>query len=365
MKTITFADFSPDQQQALDQINAWRARSPCLAPQWRALAGYAGCGKTTIIAHLARTWPDVAVVTLCGKAVDVLRKKGVTQAQTLHSLIYTTEQMPNGKPRFYRRSCLPDVRTIIVDEASMINTDLVDDVLSFGLPVLFVGDHGQLQPIGTDPGIMKDPHFRLETIHRQAAGNPILRLATAFREGRSAPSVWRDSQGRLHITSRNEFHRLVRHDVQVICGYRKTRQEGNYSLRKSLGIGNRLVAEGEKLICLMNNKTYGIFNGQVFVVVQVGYQGAETINLELAVDEKTVIQVPCLIEQFGKKDTIDNHRSPKVALMDYAYCLTAHKSQGSEWDEVVALEQIDSRWDAKRWRYTVATRAKERLTYCA
>ncbi len=50
--------------------------------------------------------------------------------------------------------------------------------------------------------------------------------------------------------------------------------------------------------------------------------------------------------------------------MDYGYCLTAHKAQGAEWDAVLVLEQIAPKWDARRWRSTVATRAKERLVYC-
>jgi ATP-dependent exoDNAse (exonuclease V) alpha subunit len=71
-----------------------------------------------------------------------------------------------------------------------------------------------------------------------------------------------------------------------------------------------------------------------------------------------------LKEQFGH-DLIKDFRSKDLLLFDYAYCITAHKAQGSEWDSVVVLEQISNRWDAKRWRYTAATRAKERLVYCA
>jgi ATP-dependent exoDNAse (exonuclease V) alpha subunit len=50
--------------------------------------------------------------------------------------------------------------------------------------------------------------------------------------------------------------------------------------------------------------------------------------------------------------------------MDYGYCLTAHKAQGSEWPDVLALEELAPTWDARRWRYTVATRARKRLVYC-
>lgn len=73
--------------------------------------------------------------------------------------------------------------------------------------------------------------------------------------------------------------------------------------------------------------------------------------------------LPCLREQFGQQP-IKEFRSQKVALMDYGYCLTAHKAQGSEWNEVLVLEEIGRTWDPRRWRYTVATRAKERLVYC-
>jgi ATP-dependent exoDNAse (exonuclease V) alpha subunit len=58
------------------------------------------------------------------------------------------------------------------------------------------------------------------------------------------------------------------------------------------------------------------------------------------------------------------NRSQNTLLLDYGYCVTAHKAQGSEWDSVVVLEEIAQRWDPKRWRYTAVTRAKERLVYC-
>ena len=50
--------------------------------------------------------------------------------------------------------------------------------------------------------------------------------------------------------------------------------------------------------------------------------------------------------------------------MDYGYCLTAHKAQGAEWDDVLVLEEICSSWDPRRWRSTAATRARQRLVYC-
>ena len=76
-----------------------------------------------------------------------------------------------------------------------------------------------------------------------------------------------------------------------------------------------------------------------------------------------VVDVRCLAERYGK-DAVKDHRDREVCLYDYAYCITCHKSQGSEYPYVVVLDEVAPAWEAKRWRYTAATRAKEKLVYC-
>jgi len=354
-------DFSLDQQAALDAILEWRAQHPRGDNQYSTLGGYAGTGKSTLVSHLAEIWDNVAIATLCGKAAHVLRLKGATEAQTIHSLIYVPYKRADGKMSYRRRHALNGTQTLIIDEASMIDHLLFTDLLSFRLPVLFVGDHGQLEPIGTNPSLMANPKLRLEKIHRQAMGNPILRLATAFREGKPVPH-WQDRQGRLRIVSRSDFNRLISPDVQMICGFNKTRHEINAHIRQKLD-RQGIVTPGEKLICLRNNRSWNIFNGQQVTVLDIAYESRDTIDLEVETDDGRCFMLPCLRRQFGH-NLIEDFRSKEVALMDYGYCLTAHKAQGSEWDDVLALEQIAKQCDARRWRYTVATRAKERLVYC-
>src|SRR5262249_39253663 len=240
---------------------------------------------------------------------------------------------------------------------------LYADILSFRLPVLFAGDHGQLEPIGTNAKLMVNPTLRLEKIHRQAVGNPILRLATAFREGRHVPR-WKDQQGRLEVRSHHEFWERVSPLAQILCGFNKTRHQINARIREIMGMGKRLICPGEKLICLRNNKSWNIFNGQQVQVLSIARESRRTIDVEIETDDGRCLMLPCLREQFGR-DLIQHFGSQEVALMDYGYCLTVHKAQGSEWDSVIALEEIASAWDARRWRYTAATRAKERLIYCA
>jgi exodeoxyribonuclease-5 len=100
MTTLDF-DPSPDQQAALNAILEWRDTNPRGDKQYLTLGGYAGTGKSTLVAHLAKTWVDVAVVALCGKAAHVLRTKGVP-AQTIHSLIYAPIKI-GGRVRYQRR----------------------------------------------------------------------------------------------------------------------------------------------------------------------------------------------------------------------------------------------------------------------
>jgi exodeoxyribonuclease-5 len=352
-------DFSPDQEDALAKILDWRDRYP-RGSQHLTLGGYAGTGKTTIVSYLSRRWEDVAIATLCGKAAHVLRSRGA-KAQTVHSLIYVPVKAPGGKTRFRRRQTLSGFRTLIIDEASMIDHVLFQDLMSYGLPILFVGDHGQLEPIGTNANLMLNPNVRLENIHRQARENPILRLASAFREGKPV-STWEDRHGRLRILDACEFPKLISPNVQLICGFNKTRHQVNAHVREMLGIKD-LVAPGEKLICLKNNKSLNIFNGQQVTVLDIFREGRETIDLEVETDDDRCFILPCLRRQFGQ-NRVEDFKSKEVAQLDYGYCLTAHKAQGSEWDEVVVLEQISKFWDARRWRYTVVTRAKKKLTYC-
>jgi exodeoxyribonuclease-5 len=354
-------DYSPDQERALHAARHWR-------PNWKRMkqcfiiAGFAGTGKTTLISHLYEEWDHPAVAALCGKAASVLHSKGA-EAKTIHSLIYIPYRDRHGRMRYRKRDCLPGVETIIVDEASVLDHLTYQDLISFGLPILAVGDHGQLEPVGTSARLLETPDVRLEQIHRQAHGNPILRLATAVRQNREVP-YWNDPKERLRIARRSEFWPLISPDIQLICGFNKTRHQVNARVRVQLGAMGQLPQKGERLICLKNNLRYGIFNGQQALCVGVGSTTRRWVELDIRTDDDLVVTLPCAIEQFGK-DTQKDHRDSKIALFDYGYCLTAHKAQGSEWDSVMVLEEIASQWTPSRWRYTAVTRAKERLIYCS
>ena len=72
---------------------------------------------------------------------------------------------------------------LAIDEASMIDESFASDMLSFEIPLLICGDPGQLPPVKGKAYFMSDPDFELTEIHRQAADNPILKLAYFLRTG--------------------------------------------------------------------------------------------------------------------------------------------------------------------------------------
>ena len=140
-----------EQTRSLFEIRVWFQALD--QPFWR-LAGLAGTGKTSLMKFLLEVDDlriknkEIAVVAFTHTAASVLRKKGVHQAKTVHSLIYKCEKLPNGEYFFIRRTPreLQDLYClIVVDEASMIGYQMRQDLLSFGIPVLFVGDAGQLE----------------------------------------------------------------------------------------------------------------------------------------------------------------------------------------------------------------------------
>ncbi len=358
-------DFTADQMDAVYAIDHWFKSNH---KQTFSLSGLAGTGKSYLVSYLCQKYHDVAVCAPTGKAAHVLRCNGTDDACTLHSLIYHCKTV-DRKPRFMKKPTL-EHKLIICDEASMVGRKENGDLLSFNIPVLYVGDHGQLEPVGDNPCLMKEPDVKLEIIHRQALNNPILRMATAFREGREnqvwqsmrEKGWWQDKDKRVTVTTKEHANLLIGPDTQIICGYNATRHRINAEQRAKKGY-KELICPGEPLVCLHNRNDQGLFNGQVVTCIGIGKIGNGTSDIWIGAGEGNTVKVKCLNQQFGA-NTIADHNNMKVLLLDYAYALTAHKCQGSAFDDVLVMEEISPAWDARRWRYTCTTRARERIVYC-
>lgn len=183
------SSLSPDQRQALGEILDFAA-STCPA---HALSGPAGTGKTYLLGWvLAQVERNVRLSATTNKAAAVCGQLAPgCDARTIHHLLGLQPEADHRKGRMVlKRKRDPKVKggeLVIVDEASMIDSELLRTIRTYaaeiGFQVLFVGDGYQLPPIfeAESPAFATLPTSRLTTVHRQALGNPILSAATDFR----------------------------------------------------------------------------------------------------------------------------------------------------------------------------------------
>src|SRR5215210_4402784 len=278
--------WSPQQDAALKAVADWLRRGD--RPVFR-LFGYAGTGKTTLAKHIAEGVDgEVAFGAYTGKAALVLRTKGCPDASTIHSMIYRSRESDEGGPQFVlnRQSPVARASLIIIDECSMVDEELGRDLLSFGQPVLVLGDPAQLPPVkGGGFFTAELPDSMLTEVHRQARDNPIIRLSMAVREG-SPLDVGAYGESRVIRRRDIDADTVMRAD-QVLVGLNRTRRLYNGRIRELSGFRDPMPAAGEKLVCLRNDKTKGLLNGGAWTVRTVRAPRDEFVRLEVAPEEES------------------------------------------------------------------------------
>ncbi|MEN5081296.1 AAA family ATPase [Bosea sp. TWI1241] len=358
--------WSPQQDGALKAVSAWLATG---SPQVFRLFGYAGTGKTTLARHLAEGVDGpVVFAAFTGKAALVLRDKGCAGAQTIHSLIYRSRGVDEESPTFVinRESAAAKAKLIIIDECSMVDEELGRDLLSFGTPVLVLGDPAQLPPVkGGGFFTEHEPDVMLTEVHRQAADNPIVRMSMTVREG-----------GRLALGDYGES-RVIRRDAitpeivlgadQVLVGMNKTRRLYNARMRQLMGHVGTVPAVGEKLVCLRNDKSKGLLNGGAWIVQELKTSKKGLVTMRVTPEDDTggkPVKVSVLPNFFdGTEEEVAWELRRHTDEFTFGYALTVHKAQGSQWDDVVLFdESFAFREHRDRWLYTGLTRAAQTVT---
>lgn len=356
----------------LDPLNQSVDRDKKHSKQTFKLGGYAGTGKTTLMKHLVKEMRtqglSVAICAFTGKAVSVLHRKGVPEATTMHVLMYDVNIDDKGAVTFSKKSFIPgNPNMVVVDEASMVNKDLLEDLLSYNTKILFVGDPGQLPPVGDNPNVMAACDFTLTTIHRQAEKSPIITFATQIRTTGLMPPRGTKFDG-LEIRDKNISAEMFLAADQVICAKNATRKKLNEKFRLQYNYTQHEIVEKEKLIVLKNNRQFGVYNGMHLFVDKVHNSSNNfcwVLDCHDDIDRKfTNIKV---WRKPFQEDLAEGEYAPRdVVHCDYGYCVTCHKAQGSEWDSVLVLDEWmpPKIWDMKRWRYTAITRASKNLVFC-
>jgi len=382
-----------DQVEALKRVKKWFKKKEGDRSDFMVLSGYAGTGKSTLLGwlreELSLGYLDVIFSSFTGKATNVLVQGGL-RAMTLHRLLYKTRF--NKKTGTYFSTLKPDglaESLIVVDEASMLSRKLFDDLkrIDGKFKVLFVGDDAQLPPIDSSFNIMDKPDFRLTRVLRQAALNPIIRLATKIRNGEpwKIEKVINDGLGYMPVTEevlKESTSRLFENDV-FLCSTNKDRVFINRHIREDIHSGKSkkkvgILSKDDRLIVLDNCKEQDLFNGQLFTVSKfkkINKHKTIVYGAEVGVedDERSIIIHPhsFLSEKASNRFELSKKYKLEFKAMgvscDYAYCLTVHKSQGSEFERVfLQLTDRDKRiWGDLyyRWLYTAVTRASKNLYF--
>ena len=376
---------SKDQKSALKILLQWHKSKKKTI--YTTLGGYAGTGKTTLLSIFRKKLNKkikVAFCTFTGKASLVLSEKlneyNSTQKKdfigTIHSLIYSP--IINDKKEIvgWEKKIKINYDLIIIDEASMVNEEIWADLCSYKIPIIAVGDHGQLPPIHGSFNLMESPDILLEKIHRQAQQNPIIDLSIKAREIGSiqyqkySVNIAKLSKSDTGTKEKlDEIFSSFDRDTLVLCGLNYTRVKLNRYIRSLLGFFQPTPQVGDRVICLRNNHIENIYNGTLGTIESIESDNEDWYYAEISIDNTSRIYSGLIykkqFDQYSPQNfTTDRRLTLKGDLFDFGYAITVHKAQGSQARRVVLFEERFSKMTNEMWRrwlYTAVTRAQEEL----
>ena len=390
-------ELNDKQKQGLDiAVDRYKRKE-----RYTVISGYAGTGKSTLVKFIVAALPninpdeDVIYTSFTGKATQVLQKKGNKNVSTLHKLLFESIPKPDGT--FFRKPVefIP-YKIVIVDECSMVPKELLQRLIKYNVHIICLGDPGQLPPINKneDNHLLDHPHVFLDEIMRQEAESEIINLTMDIRAGKPLTRY----QGKeVQVLNKDELTTgMLLWADQIICAKNETRIALNNQMRDLLGRSGG-PQDGDKVICLKNNWDIYSVNDNPLVNGTIGYlkdSFSTYINLPRQItsdgqpkrlDILTANFISDTEEDYGILNMDKQLITTGVPGLDwktsykmgrnwrfqdkipdqftYGYAITCHKSQGSEWDNVLVIEEgfPFEKEEHKQWLYTAATRAAKKL----
>jgi exodeoxyribonuclease-5 len=386
------------------------------------ITGYAGTGKTTLIKVIEESYGTPIVITPTGKAALRVTEATGLSACTIHRLIYKAEDDPKtGDPIFVLKSVWDFDGSfveslVLVDEASMVDgkvwADLISVARSMRFRILLMGDRFQLPPVSKSEDGKAFSALDVETkfsvnlteVIRQAQDSPIIRASMILRSGKPDFEAMKllTPVGASKLT--DNAIRLNQSGAGAVLVHRNaTRHRLNTEVRQKLGLDEGAICPGEPLLVLQNNYGLERYNGELVrfegwdvrpsesttEVVRDPYKNsALTMSFGMGlVDGASCMLSPeevtgrsekaevgnWIIKKTSKKifkDRIayeEDERVPPHLHANYGYALTVHKSQGSEWNEVLIVMESSlaamNEIERKRFLYTAVTRGKKQVSF--
>lgn len=404
-------ELSKDQKEVFDFIIERVGNGRAVT----SFGGFAGTGKTTLITKISSYlrkkmgFTKFGFVSFTGKAASVLKNKlefeslidndsykdGIDYVGTIHSLIYHPDKVYSSELKKFiikgwkkkSKSALGIYNLLIIDEASMLSDYILEDLKTYGIPILAIGDHNQIPPVSkSQNNIIQNPDITLTKIHRQCENSPIIKLSKFVRENGYIPNNTIFDKNVFKIDWRSNQCKNIWNNINFdsstvcLCAFNNSRVYLNHIIRERFGYENDYPYPNERIICLKNDHKLGIMNGQMATLIWSLGVDKTFMKLTLDVDGYEDNYIDCLsylptfnepnniiydLELTGKeKRIIQENNFDNVNFFDYGYCISTHKSQGSEFDRVILFEQRTNKWDDDyyaKWLYTAVTRAKTKL----
>lgn len=363
------------------------------------VSGYAGVGKTTLVRFaieaLDVSKDKVVYTSYTGKAVEVLKKKGNSNAMTLHRLLY--ESIPRkGGGFFHKPKKTLDYTIVVVDETSMVPKSMINLLMTHNVFIIFLGDPFQLPTVDKEEAndLLDHPHVFLSEVMRQAAESEIIQITMKIRNR----EIIKPFQGKEVIVMRK--HELCDAHLywadQVICATNNKRIELNNRIRAMYGYSG-LPQDGERMICLHNywedfseKGETALVNGMTGIIhnpfesfrmapryVKMRNHKMDNITANFITEEgnlfnnvemdKVLIETgePALNWQesyaLGKLRNKIGDIIPRQ--FTFGYAISCWKAQGSEWSKILLIEEQfpTVKLEHLRFMYTGATRAQDKL----
>ena len=287
------------------------------------LKGYAGTGKTTIIATLVKNlWKikkSAVLLAPTGRAAKVISNYSNTEAFTIHKKIYMPKKQKNGGVQFIMQPNKHKNTLFIVDEASMIpdapsdsklfeNGSLLDDLMmyvysGFRCKLLLIGDTAQLPPVKLDISPALDQNklslnynkevykMELDEVVRQEKESGVLHNATIIRDQLSDSFI---NDFKFKLDNYKDIHRLIdgyeiqeaidecysnygKEDTAIIVRSNKRANQYNQQIRNKILFKEEELSPGDYLMVVKNNYFWlkssseagFIANGDVIEVLEI------------------------------------------------------------------------------------------------
>ena len=345
------------------------------------ITGGPGTGKTTIIKSIVSLYEDilhknideVALLAPTGRASKRIMEATNTKASTIHRFLKWNKDSNKFQVNEYNKS---DVKLVIVDEASMVDTMLLDSLLKglkFDTRIILVGDVNQLPSVSAGE-VLKDlidsnvfSVIELKQLYRQSRGSNIINLAYDINLSNIDYKLFNQDDDLLFFKADSlslkeklkeivlEYKNMDYHDFQIMVPMYKTVNGINNlncliqdifnpksSYKNEIIIYDTLYREGDKVLQLINMPDDNIYNGDIGIILEIN-----NIKKEITID-------------FDSNIVVFNNSSFNNFTLGYV--ISIHKSQGSEFKTVVIpLLKEYRRMLYQKLIYTGVSRSKNKL----